>query len=190
MQRYQWDWGVLFREPYFGWLLSGLGWTLTIALLAWVIAFTVGSAVGICRTLPNRWVRLIGTTYVELFRNVPLLVQMFLWFFVLPELVPRDLGHWLKRDMPYPDSPMPCCALASTRRRASPSRSDLAFKGRAGLVARCIGDGPDAAADLWVRAAADCVSPNCADAHLGVPGDHQELFCGADNRHVGADQPE
>ncbi len=103
MGRYQWDWGVLFRDPYFGWLVSGLGWSLLIAALAWVIAFSVGSAVGIGRTLPNRWVRLVATTYVEIFRNVPLLLQMFLWFFVLPELLPKDAGRWMKRDMPFPE---------------------------------------------------------------------------------------
>jgi glutamate/aspartate transport system permease protein len=125
--RYQWDWGVLFREPYFGWLLSGLGWTLTIALLGWTIAFTVGSAIGICRTLPNRWARLIGTSYVELFRNVPLLVQMFLWFFVLPELVPHDLGRWMKREMPYPEftNAVLCLGFYTASRVAEQVRSGI-----------------------------------------------------------------
>jgi glutamate/aspartate transport system permease protein len=39
----------------------------------------------------------IGFTYVEFFRNMPLLVQLFLWFFVLPELLPRAAGLWLKQ---------------------------------------------------------------------------------------------
>lgn len=127
MQRYQWDWGVLFRDPYLGWLVSGLGWTLAIGLLAWVIAFVVGSAIGICRTLPNRGLRLIGTIYVELFRNVPLLLQMFLWFFVLPELLPREMGRWMKRDMPYPEftSAVLCLGFYTASRVAEQVRSGI-----------------------------------------------------------------
>ena len=127
MQRYQWDWGVLVRDPYFGWLLSGLGWTLSIAMLAWMIAFTVGSTIGICRTLPNRWLRLIGTVYVEIFRNVPLLLQMFLWFFVLPELLPREAGRWMKRDMPYPEftSAVLCLGFYTASRVAEQVRSGI-----------------------------------------------------------------
>lgn len=99
---YNWDWGILLRDPYMGWLISGLGWTITLSLCAWVIAFSLGSALGIMRTSTNRALSLIGVTYVELFRNVPLLVQLFLWFFVFPELLPEDAGRWVKREMPMP----------------------------------------------------------------------------------------
>lgn len=99
---YNWDWGILFREPYFNWLLSGLGWTITLSLCAWVIAFTLGSILGIMRTSTNSVLRMVGTVYVEIFRNVPLLVQLFLWFFVFPELLPEDAGRWVKREMPLP----------------------------------------------------------------------------------------
>lgn len=127
MAKYQWDWGVLFREPYFGWLVSGLGWTLAIGLLAWMIAFTVGSVIGICRTLPNRGLRFIGTAYVELFRNVPLLLQMFLWFFVLPELLPREAGRWMKREMPYPEftTAVLCLGFYTASRVAEQVRSGI-----------------------------------------------------------------
>lgn len=127
MGSYQWDWGVLFRDPYVGWLLSGLGWTLLIGLLAGCIAFTVGSTIGILRTLPSRLLRLIGTTYVEIFRNVPLLVQMFLWFFVLPEVLPREWGRWMKRDMPYPEftSAVLCLGFYHASRVAEQVRSGI-----------------------------------------------------------------
>lgn len=99
---YNWDWGILFREPYFDWLLSGLGWTVSLSLCAWVIAFGLGSLLGIMRTSTSATLRLIGTTYVEIFRNIPLLVQLFLWYFVFPELLPDDAGRWIKREMPMP----------------------------------------------------------------------------------------
>jgi glutamate/aspartate transport system permease protein len=64
---------------------------------------------------------------VELFRNIPLLVQMFLWFFVLPELVPEGLGHWLKRDLPYPEfySATLCLGLFTASRVAEQVRSGI-----------------------------------------------------------------
>jgi len=104
---YNWHWQVLLEtEPggsgtYLHYLLVGLGWTLATALAAWVIALAIGAIVGTLRTTPMKWVVRAGNLYVEIFRNVPLLVQMFLWFFVLPELVPTALGDWIKQ-MPPP----------------------------------------------------------------------------------------
>jgi glutamate/aspartate transport system permease protein len=80
-----------------------LGWTLAVAAAAWVIAFSIGSIVGIMRTLDNKILNAIGTCYVELFRNIPLLVQMFLWYFVFPEILPEEAGRWVKRGMPLPE---------------------------------------------------------------------------------------
>ena len=101
--QYNWNWGILLQDPYLGWLISGVGWTLAVASAAWIIAFSLGSIVGVARTLPNRWLRGAATAYVELFRNVPLLVQLFIWYFVVPELLPDDWGRWVKRDLPLPE---------------------------------------------------------------------------------------
>ncbi len=100
---YNWNWSILIEEPYLGWLISGLGWTITVSILAWIVAFSLGSLLGIMRTTSVPLLRAIGTIYVEIFRNIPLLVQFFLWYFVLPEVVPRDWGMWLKREMPMPE---------------------------------------------------------------------------------------
>lgn len=110
---YNWDWSILFcmvqdiaagcTQPYFYWIASGFGWTVSVAAAAWVIAFSLGSVIGICRTLENPILRGIATVYVTVFRNIPLLVQMFLWYFVVPELLPEETGKWVKRDMPLPE---------------------------------------------------------------------------------------
>jgi len=101
--RYNWNWSVLFDSPYLDWLITGVQWTFAVALCAWVIAFSVGSVIGVMRTLPSPIARGIGTAYVEFFRNIPLLVQLFIWYFVVPELLPEDAGRWVKRDMPQPE---------------------------------------------------------------------------------------
>ncbi len=69
-------------------LASGLKYTLTIAALAWIIAFLLGSILGVMRTTENKWAVRLGNSYVELFRNIPLIVQFFVWYFVLPGLIP------------------------------------------------------------------------------------------------------
>jgi glutamate/aspartate transport system permease protein len=88
---------------YLGMLLLGLGWTVTTAVAAWAVALVFGSVVGVARTLPSKTAERLGFAYVELFRNIPLLVQLFLWYFVLPELLPEDWGRWLKQlqDAPF-----------------------------------------------------------------------------------------
>jgi glutamate/aspartate transport system permease protein len=69
-------------------LLSGLGWTLSTAFFAWIVAFVLGSLVGVARTTERRWLIRFGNAYVELFRNIPLIVQFFVWYFVVPGLIP------------------------------------------------------------------------------------------------------
>ena len=101
--KYNWNWGIFWqlspdgRGTYLDTLIAGLGWTLATALAAWVIALILGMTVGVTRTTPVRWLRLLGDAWVEIFRNMPLLVQMFLWFFVFPELLPAAAGAWLKQ---------------------------------------------------------------------------------------------
>lgn len=105
--RYNWNWGIFFQPAadgsgtWLNYLLVGVVWTLGTALAAWVIALAIGSVVGVMRTTPSKWAIRFGNAYVEFFRNVPLLVQMFLWFFVLPELLPQAIGGWIKQ-MPPP----------------------------------------------------------------------------------------
>lgn len=72
---------------YLDWLISAWGWTLSVAALALVVALLTGSLVGILRTVPHRGLVFFGNAWTELFRNIPLLVQIFLWYHVLPALV-------------------------------------------------------------------------------------------------------
>lgn len=100
---YNWNWSILLEEQYLNWLISGFGWTVAVALSAWCIAIIIGSLVGVGKTAPSRIIRSICATYVEIFRNIPLLVQMFIWYFAVPEMLPDDWGRWMKRDMPNPE---------------------------------------------------------------------------------------
>ena len=127
MGSYNWNWPILLKEPYFTWIVTGFGKTILIAVLAWAIAFPLGSAIGIARTADNRVLRYAGTAYVDIFRNIPLLVQMFLWYFVVPELLPADWGRWVKREMPYPQftTAVVCLGLYTASRVAEQMRSGI-----------------------------------------------------------------
>ena len=87
----KWDWQVFLHDTgggqtYLQWMMSAWGWTLSVAALALIVALVVGSLMGILRTTPSKLLVGIGNAWVELFRNIPLLVQIFLWYHVIPTI--------------------------------------------------------------------------------------------------------
>ena len=87
----KWDWQVFLQDTgggqtYLQWMLSAWGWTLSVAVLSLIVALIVGSFMGILRTTPSKVLVFIGDAWTELFRNIPLLVQIFLWYHVIPSL--------------------------------------------------------------------------------------------------------
>jgi glutamate/aspartate transport system permease protein len=91
MLAYKFDWGVLWRQPYGEWLLQGLWLTIQLGALAWVIALSLGVLFGTLRSVRSWPLRLAGALYVEVFRNVPFLVQLFFWFYAGPMLFGKTL---------------------------------------------------------------------------------------------------
>ena len=101
-----WDWQVFCKNTidgeviercfgsggditYLDWLMSAWGWTLSVALLALVVALLMGSMVGILRTLPSKGLGVGGRRLDrDVPQHVPLLVQIFLWYHVVPSLIP------------------------------------------------------------------------------------------------------
>ncbi len=100
-----WDWQVFCKETtsgdvvsgcfghgrdttYLNWIVSAWGWTLSVAVLSLIVAMLVGALMGILRTTPDKRLVFIGNAWTELFRNIPLLVQIFLWYHVIPSIFP------------------------------------------------------------------------------------------------------
>ena len=98
-----WDWQVFLNDDgsgrtYLQWMFDAWGWTLSVAGASWVIAMLCGALIGTLRTLPNSpWLVRFANAWVELFRNVPLLVQIFIWYFVVPKIFPvmKDLPSFI-----------------------------------------------------------------------------------------------
>jgi glutamate/aspartate transport system permease protein len=130
---YKWNWGVFFQQTpdgdafYWEWILSGLVWTLAVSAAAWIIAMAIGSVMGVIRTTERPWLVRFGNAWVELFRNIPLLVQMFLWYFVIPEFIP-PLKSWMTSTEPiYAQflSAILCLGLFTSARIAEQVRAGI-----------------------------------------------------------------
>jgi glutamate/aspartate transport system permease protein len=89
-----WDWKIFLADDgsgrtYLQWMIDAWGWTLAVAGASWVVAMVFGGLIGTMRTLPNSpLLTRLSNAWVELFRNVPLLVQIFIWYFVVPKIFP------------------------------------------------------------------------------------------------------
>jgi glutamate/aspartate transport system permease protein len=86
-----WDWQFFLRDTgggqtYLDWMISAWGWTLSVSLLGLAVALVFGALMGILRTVPSRALQLLGNAWTEVFRNIPLLVQLFLWYHVIPAI--------------------------------------------------------------------------------------------------------
>jgi His/Glu/Gln/Arg/opine family amino acid ABC transporter permease subunit len=135
---YHWNWGIFLEqvqsgdETYLVWLAWALAWTIAISLAAWVLALVLGVVAGTLRTVPDRRITLPATAYVELFRNIPILVQMFLWFFVFPEVLPQSWALWVKQDMPAKEfiTASLCLGLFTSSRVAEQVRAGIESRPR------------------------------------------------------------
>ena len=131
---YQWNWGVFLQpsasgdDTYLGWMFAGFKMTIGLSLSAWVIALLLGALVGVLRTVPNKVLAGFASAYVEMFRNVPLLVQLFIWYFVLPELLPASIGDAYKQSNPVMQqflASMICLGLFTSARVAEQVRAGI-----------------------------------------------------------------
>lgn len=131
---YNWNWGVFLQptgsggDSYLDWMFYGFKMTIALSLSAWLIALLLGAVIGVLRTVPNKWLSGFASAYVEVFRNIPLLVQLFLWYFVLPELVPAGIGSAYKQSNPLVQqflASMLCLGLFTSARVAEQVRSGI-----------------------------------------------------------------
>lgn len=128
--KYNWNWSIFWQESpngvdlYYQLLLSGLWWCIVISIFAWIMALILGSFIGVMRTTDSRFWKIFGQGYVELFRNIPLLVQIFLWFFVVPEFFPDGMSRWIKQQSPLYTS-IVCLGFFTSARIAEQVRAGI-----------------------------------------------------------------
>ena len=79
---------LLADDPWWVYLLGGAGWTIALMLASFALALALGIVVGTLRTSQHKFLSMICEVWIELFRNIPLIVQIFMWYFVIPEFIP------------------------------------------------------------------------------------------------------
>ena len=94
---YDFQWILLWTDPFRTWIINAVILTLHLGLVSWVFAIVIGIVVAIFRVSSVKLLRLVGTTYVEVFRNIPFLVQLFIWYFAVPTLLPKEWMLWWNR---------------------------------------------------------------------------------------------
>jgi len=129
---YNWNWSVLWSpsadgaSSYLGTLGFGLAWTLVVGLSAWCIALALGTVVGIARTIPAGKIARLADGYVEVLRSIPLIVQMFLWFYVAPDFLPDAAASAVKAwDRYNVLAAILCLALFTSARIAEQVRAGI-----------------------------------------------------------------
>jgi polar amino acid transport system permease protein len=91
------DLSILLRGDYPRLIGKGLLTMLELTAAAWVLAAVVGTTLALIRMTPNRAAQGFVAGYVEYHQNVPMLVQIFLWYFGIPTLLPLDWQQWINR---------------------------------------------------------------------------------------------
>lgn len=89
------DFSILLREEYREWILNGVITMFELTALAWLLAIVIGTILAVVRMSNSRWGRAAVASYVEYHQNVPMLVQIFLWYFGIATLLPDGVQHWI-----------------------------------------------------------------------------------------------
>jgi polar amino acid transport system permease protein len=93
--KYHFDWSIVTSGKYLDWLLSGLKITLELSSISIVLAFLLGLFIAVLRMSHVKPIRFIASAYLEFFRNTPLLVQIFFWYFGSYKILPTAVNEWL-----------------------------------------------------------------------------------------------
>jgi polar amino acid transport system permease protein len=93
--KYHFDWSIVTTGKYFEWLVSGLKITLELSAIGIVLAFILGLFIAVMKMSHFKPLRWIASAYLEFFRNTPLLIQIFFWYFGSYKILPKAVNDWL-----------------------------------------------------------------------------------------------
>lgn len=92
---YEFNWMAVLTGEYRDWIIQGLMVTLKISAISIVLSLILGTIVTTLRMTKIRVVEWICLSYIEFFRNTPLLVQIFFWYFGSYVILPEGVNQWL-----------------------------------------------------------------------------------------------
>jgi polar amino acid transport system permease protein len=92
---YQFDWAIITSGQYFEWIVSGVKVTLQLSVVSIALSFILGLLIAVMRMSQIRPVLWFSHAYLEFFRNTPLLVQIFFWYFGSYKILPEAVNAWM-----------------------------------------------------------------------------------------------
>ena len=92
---YKFDWNKVLSGEYLDWIIEGVGVTLQISAVSLVFALLIGTTIAVMRMTKVKPLIWFSASFTEFFRNTPLLVQIFFWYFGADSLLPRFALDWL-----------------------------------------------------------------------------------------------
>lgn len=95
MLSYHFDWSIITSGTYHDWLVAGVIVTLKLSVISIALSFIAGLVIAVMRMGRNRPLRWFAHAYLEFFRNTPLLVQIFFWYFGSYRVLPVVVNDWL-----------------------------------------------------------------------------------------------
>ncbi|WP_299980793.1 amino acid ABC transporter permease [Desulfobacula sp.] len=100
MLNYDFKWSILWTDPYGGWILEGVATTIKLGVLCCIFSMLLGIVIGTLRITQFKPLRIFAEAYTEFFRDIPLLVQLFFWYFAVPSLLPENMRTWVYQEIP------------------------------------------------------------------------------------------
>lgn len=97
---YELNFAVLFTAPYLGFLITGVKYTLALFFSAWVIAVLLATILTTLRASGFKPLAWLISSYVAYHRNVPLLVQILVWYIGAASFLPREINMFINRNNP------------------------------------------------------------------------------------------
>ncbi|WP_320008562.1 amino acid ABC transporter permease [Maridesulfovibrio sp.] len=92
---YQFDWNLVLSGQYAQWIIDGVKITLQISAVSIVFTMLLGTAVAVMRMSKFKPLEWFSFAFVEFFRNTPLLIQIFFWYFGSYAILPEPVNEWL-----------------------------------------------------------------------------------------------
>ncbi len=95
MLNYQFDWAIITSGQYFEWIVSGVKITLQLSVVSIALSFILGLLIAVMRMSQIKPILWFSHAYLEFFRNTPLLVQIFFWYFGSYKILPQAVNDWM-----------------------------------------------------------------------------------------------
>ena len=95
MSAYQFDFAILLSDKYSQMLFDGVITTIELSVISCILAFFLGLNLAVMRLTSFTPLRWLAQCYLEFFRNTPLIVQLFFWYFGSYQVLPTIVNEWL-----------------------------------------------------------------------------------------------